>query len=449
MFVIIDLEWLSDRNNASYLTQISAVRANKTWEPVDRFDAICMPTKGVDLNNYVALSGYNANEFASAPLASDVVKNFACWLESEDVLLFWHWSSWSCLKEFAGRYSITLPTNKKQYLGDKVRAHYMRARGNSYELCAFNGLNAPYPEHCSKNDVAAILLLLQHSQLDMTAKPIIQTAPKPQPSRQERNREIILRTEYNYLYAENSGIFHKRGCACMLNAKLVLGSVYYESASKNRVPCKHCRPDEDIRITRTAKKSKSKLCESVSRELRARKAESNACSEQYLITGEWAYLKKKNIVGCCHYAGHPGKLTKDLMHKHDCINKNCRHFEKYEGASYWEYLELLRKQKEKKRVEKEQAAIEAQELDSIKSTLKSYISSPECSMEIIRVERQHSSLFKVFYVSDNPFADSNRFPGFIDRVRRNHPSWRLILKHIKNEEGRFVTREEFRSRVRK
>ena len=89
---------------------------------------------------------------------------------------------------------------------------------------------------------------------------------------------------------------------------------------------------------------------------------------------------------------------------------------------------------------------ETQDLENIKSILTSYT---ESSMDIIRVERKHHGLYKVFYVSDNSFADGNRFPGFLDRVRLNHPSWRLMLRHIKDIDGRFVTRDEFYARTRR
>ena len=34
-----------------------------------------------------------------------------------------------------------------------------------------------------------------------------------------------------------------------------------------------------------------------------------------------------NCVGYCLYEGHPGYLTKSLRKEHDCIKKNCYHYE--------------------------------------------------------------------------------------------------------------------------
>ena len=90
--------------------------------------------------------------------------------------------------------------------------------------------------------------------------------------------------------------------------------------------------------------------------------------------------------------------------------------------------------------------LETQDLETIKNTLANHA---ENSMDVIRVERDPNGSYKVFYVSDHPFADGDRFPGFLEKVRLNHPSWRLTLRHIKDVDGHFVTREEFRTRAHK
>ena len=56
--------------------------------------------------------------------------------------------------------------------------------------------------------------------------------------------------------------------------------------------------------------------------------------------------------------------------------------------------------------------------------------------------------YTVFYVSDNPFADGDRFPSFLDALRETEPQSRFRLRHIRDVDGHFVTREEFRVRRR-
>ena len=186
------------------------------------------------------------------------------------------------------------------------------------------------PEHCSKNDVCAILTLLLDPGIDLTLPtPLV---AKIDPNRRVKNRETITRTDYNYLFAEGSSVFHKRSCLCMLNAKLVLGSVYYETASKNRVACRLCKPSPEMIRTHAV------AADGPDNEASVYTVRDEIVSAK-LITGEMITLKRSKIVGCCHYINHPGKLTKDLMIKHDCINKACWYFEKYTDASYWIHLD--------------------------------------------------------------------------------------------------------------
>ena len=64
-------------------------------------------------------------------------------------------------------------------------------------------------------------------------------------------------------------------------------------------------------------------------------------------------------------------------------------------------------------------------------------------MFIVPVERETRTRYRVFYVSDNSFADGNRFPEFVDMVRREHPGKSVNMRHIRDVDGHFVTREEF------
>lgn len=42
----------------------------------------------------------------------------------------------------------------------------------------------------------------------------------------------------------------------------------------------------------------------------------------------------KNAIGFCHYEAHPGALNKELARKHKCVQKRCRHLEKYNEKSW-------------------------------------------------------------------------------------------------------------------
>ena len=54
--------------------------------------------------------------------------------------------------------------------------------------------------------------------------------------------------------------------------------------------------------------------------------------------------KEEQRIGYCWSEIHRGYLTVRLMKEHQCCERNCRHFQKYEDAQYW-------KQKEKRKSE--------------------------------------------------------------------------------------------------
>lgn len=163
-------------------------------------------------------------------------------------------------------------------------------------------------------------------------------------------------------------------------------------------------------------------------------------------------VANKRIVGYCRNILHPGKLTRKLMEEHDCLRKQCRHFVKYEDAGYWQEQKKKQQarlqQKQDKRLRKQQEAAEAEELEELRELFQSYADEAGYTMQIIRVKKSHEGIY-VFYVSDYPFADGNRFPDFIASVQFFFPHRRIILRHLMDLDGRFLTREEYANLRRK
>ena len=59
----------------------------------------------------------------------------------------------------------------------------------------------------------------------------------------ERNRDILARCPYTYVYAPGSGVFHRYTCKALLLARGILGTGKYRSCVESgRRPCKRCRP---------------------------------------------------------------------------------------------------------------------------------------------------------------------------------------------------------------
>ena len=179
------------------------------------------------------------------------------------------------------------------------------AQEKPYKIAAFLGLEIPTPAHCSEHDVLTIQAVLQaldfpqenlrkqakrrtsrygsrqdpvHAdmpyQLDtnigllhrkdcddipggtvlsgfVSFKPCFNGKARPCPclaaeyrsAKRNRNQSIIDRSQYNFVYAKTSPVFHRRDCFRILSADSIMGSVFYDACAKTgRRPCKLCKP---------------------------------------------------------------------------------------------------------------------------------------------------------------------------------------------------------------
>lgn len=447
MFVVLDMEWIEDAGGCRSLTQLYAARVDERWNAVRSFDALVRPREPHRAPwEHMAFSGYAPEEFCAAEPERDCVERFFRWLQPDDVICCWQFETKNTLealfrRSFSGAFSVTVLCMNK-----KVRAITER-RGIRcfplYRIAEAAGLTVPAPEHRSSCDVSVMLALFQ--TLEFPQEPPQTQSAKSPLSRQERNERIIANAGYTYLFSPASGVFHLRTCKQLLRVKDLRGTVYYASAAKTRRPCKLCHPDMQVPLDRPVKPRPEKAA-----------AEAPASDEPVstrLLGNQYALLPPSRIVGCCHNALHPGKLTKQLLKQHDCLRKDCRFFEKYEDAAYW--IEYRRQEECKfakklaRQQKKEQAAAAQAAHQALAAQLQSFAGEAGYAMQIVRVDEEGKNRYRVFYVSENPFADGDRFPELLDAARARFPAYRLRLRHIRDIDGNFVTIEEYRQRVRK
>lgn len=69
--------------------------------------------------------------------------------------------------------------------------------------------------------------------------------------------------------------------------------------------------------------------------------------ERNYFTIDGKKCKDTQKVGYCWYPEHTGYLTLPLMREHQCIERKCKRFQKYEEAPYWKTKEEHKKKKKK------------------------------------------------------------------------------------------------------
>ena len=453
MTVLLDLEWIE--NNGKHLTQLSAVRMDGNWNEIGRLDEIVRtPACCLKDKDHVAFGGFSTKLFENGIPEGECLVDLEQWLEPEDTIIVWANSNRRYLQELwikhlKGKAPSVISAAKK---ARKIAAEDHFPVEDPYAMLVQYGGKPTYPEHRAANDVEVIrnLFRLMDMTLDRLSEP---TPPPSQPpfSQSERNQKLIDNSQYNYLYLKHSKVFHRRNCAAVLQAKShteILGSVYYDTAACGHRPCKLCNPVPglaDAPITDAdlvhEKKQVNRSNDYLKEVIPAK-----------MLTGEVIQIRRGHILGWCQNIIHKGAVNKTIMKEHDCLGKNCPYLERNCQSPFWKNYELEQKakeeRKEKIRQEKLRKATEERELRMLTGSWQSYLEDMESDMHIVRLEKTAPSVFKVFYVSDNRFADGNRYPEFLETIKHLHPYHRLILRHIRDVDGHFVTREEYFSRQR-
>ena len=457
MIVLLDLEWIE--NGGNHLTQLSAVRTDENWNPVASLEIFVKPAAFCFKDpNHMAFGGVSTDLYKQAFPEKECVLDFDEWLETEDEIWVWAKSNRKYLTDLWHQYLPGRQIPKTQVTASKVRELSLRGKkgGDSpYALLVRFGETPPYPEHRASNDTEVMRRLF--SRIGLTSADFAKTPPKmpaPRPTQRERNLSVIEHTQYNFVYLKSSDVFHRRTCKACLCAKSesdILGSIYYETAAKGRRACKICNPVPLAADEEQAEKARAKEARKAAEA--AKQAASKEIVKARMLTGETISIKKRNILGWCHHKMHKGAVNKALLEQHDCLGKNCPYLERNCQCSYWASLAAQQAakaaRKEKIREEKRQQAAEEEHLIQLSESWQSYLDDMESDMYIVRVAKDAPSVYRIFYVSDNRFADGNRYPAFLETLKFLHPHYRINLRHIRDVDGHFVTYDEYMNRARK
>lgn len=444
--VLIDIEWIEE-NNVSSVTQLAAVRVTENWEVEDTFERLVCPENYWNTDwEHIAYSGYSPEEFLIGVSEKTCILDFIKFLRHDDSILCWQRDTKHLLMQKVERFSgMPLPANCKsvnQSVYDIAKSRGIKSYG-LYEVVEKLGIATPVPMHRSTNDVAVMRSLL--SALGY-GKKAVRNAPAKTADRRARNADILSRVEYNYIFSPASKVFHRPSCHLMRNAIDIEGCIYYKTAIKARVPCRVCRPEPNEQPQKTEVNEAS-----------GKEADSSQSVERKLISvkllgNKRVEIANVKIVGFCHNLIHPGKMTRKIMEEHDCLVKNCKFFEKNNESPYWAAEEKKKRQKEERKqiqqAKKEAAQKLEDELAELKDLFQSYADDAGYAMLIVRLEKEWTNRYKIFYVSENPFADGNRFPDFLSTIKFFFPQISINMRHIRDVDGHFVTIPEYLSRKR-
>lgn len=455
MYILLDIEWV-DKWEKSYLTQIAAIRVNDNWEEQDSFSCLVAPPKPENTKwQHVAFSGYEPADFLTAADEATVLGTFREWLRDDDVICLWHYEAKLLLERLWKKHLGTTCPNQRKLAFHRVFYRLMNYQGEIKGLYCYAqdlGIVPPNKKHMAASDVAVMKDLLSHIYVnwddfaqEVPKMPVgKKAAPKksppkktPPPKMKPADKPIIKEakkppieecipvgkpTENRFFFSKESKVFHKKGCPRITQTKEILGASCYDLAYTTRRPCKICNPlptDGPIfdNVTRLAK----------------------------FFNGHTVWAKNKNVLGYCHYHGHPGDISKGLLLQHGCIEKKCFYLQKYPECSFWKAIdapdgmELL---EEMQKTENPSRWLNDY-LDALSEEFETYLADAEHPVKIIRIEKKKSKKFKAIYASDAPADDNGRLQQGLARIQAAYPQWYIEFRRAKNIDGTFLSVSDF------
>lgn len=306
MYVLMDIEWVQHENEMQWPTQIAAMRVDKDWNAQDLFYTRIQPEDpDFFIWDHVGYTGGYANEFLSAPPLKEVCSQLFRWLKPGDILCWWREYSDEVFHRFFSQLensSLILFPHISSYL------HYSPYLiGSEYHIVNQFGIKQCGKRHFAKDDIEAMRLALhllkfpqelleipiEHrpntpqtqlatytldvnhqiihetgcsqiltasaikeafsmdSLLGRGNRPCMCCVESYRHALRKRNKDIIERSEYSFVYSPDSKVFHTRSCSRILAAEHIQGAVkYITCVDAGRSPCKVCKPtaaDESYR----------------------------------------------------------------------------------------------------------------------------------------------------------------------------------------------------------
>lgn len=91
MYVLIDMEWITNRHGNHWPTQLAASRVDEAWNTVDTFSVLFRPKDASFQDwNHMAFSGWDRQDFVDGESLYPGLDAFQKWLRPDDIICWWH-----------------------------------------------------------------------------------------------------------------------------------------------------------------------------------------------------------------------------------------------------------------------------------------------------------------------------------------------------------------------
>ena len=165
MYVLVDMEWISNQRGNHWPTQLAAARVDAHWNTVDTLSTLFRPKDfSFQQWGHMAFSGWNKEQFLNGESLYAGLDAFRHWLQPEDTICWWHQEASDLFNMFSKVSGVPDMTQHVVLLCDYIYGYLAGQEasvGSPYKICAARNIATPSPAHCSANDVATMQLLAQ------------------------------------------------------------------------------------------------------------------------------------------------------------------------------------------------------------------------------------------------------------------------------------------------
>lgn len=241
MFVIADIEWMTNKDYHHSPTQLAAIKVDEKWNIVDTFESFIRPRDSSFHNwNHVSYTGGSPTEFMYARNAHNVIDEFEKWLNDDDIILWWYDESDKIFKKLVNlilnRQELHETVSVNEYVYEFLNGQE-DSRGNVYKIAEAWGIETNSRlKHYSANDAFVFRALMEKIAFPQ-ALLLSPLAKKEKPTKQS-----VQFADYPYQYDPKTNLIHKKECPVLLSGETETQG--YENLKtplrKQYKPCECC-----------------------------------------------------------------------------------------------------------------------------------------------------------------------------------------------------------------
>lgn len=161
-----------------------------------------------------------------------------------------------------------------------------------------------------------------------------------------------------------------------------------------------------------------------------------------LISGRVEDTMLNSLVGFCYCNAHKGYITKNLLKKHECIEKQCPFLRKFEDYPYWIELQQKKEKKEQIKAERKLASLEEKRvldrLAFMRDIAQEIAAHYHFPIYITSITPDKKYDYVVNYVSDSQYNDWHKYLLLALKLNKCFDST-FRINHIKTINGTYAT----------